>query len=164
MDRITDWALDLTVANGKIERFFPCLSSGPFDEDRRHRFSIDGNDRLAIQSYSSRSGAFRENPNQSVVLEVAGGPDTTFSLEMTNPAKMVTSAKAADLFGGSVITHVGGYPSESYLWHRILPAAAASVEDKCTLAVPKAGSNVYLRVKQKNGHMAWGSPVFVNYR
>jgi len=33
-----------------------------------------------------------------------------------------------------------------------------------TLAVPKGRSHVYLRVKQKNGQMAWMSPVFLNHR
>ena len=32
------------------------------------------------------------------------------------------------------------------------------------LDVPVDKSYVYLRARQKNGHMAWASPVFLNYR
>ena len=164
MNRITDWDLDLTVEQGRIERFFPCLASGPFDEDRRHRLTPIGDNHLTIRSYSSRPGAFRENPNHSVVLEIAGSAKTTFKVKMAKPSEGSTAYSAADLFAASQGQHTGSYPSESYLWHRILPAAATRVSNKCTLPLPGTKSNVYLRVKQKNGHMAWSSPVFINYR
>lgn len=165
MNRITDWELDVTVAKGRIEQFFPCLSSGPFDEERRHRLTPAGDNRLSIRSFSSRAGAFRENPNHSVVLEIAGGAETTFNVRMSKPTEGSTTFPAADLFAASQGQHAGGYPSESYLWHRILPTAATRVTERRVLPLrPRARSNVYLRVKQKNGHMAWTSPVFVNYR
>ncbi len=164
MDRITDWGLDLTVAKGRIERFFPCLSSGPYDEDRRHRLTPSGDNRLSIRSFSSRTGAYRENPNHSVVLEIVGSAETAFDVRMSKPAEGSKTFPAAELFVASQGQHAGSYPSESYLWHRILPAAATRVTDRCVLPLSGARSNVYLRVKQKNGHMAWTSPVFVNYR
>ena len=42
--------------------------------------------------------------------------------------------------------------------------AASSLEGRCTLDVPAGRSHVYLRARQKNGHMAWASPVFMNWR
>ena len=36
LERICDWAMDVSVSGGRIERFFPCLSSMPFDEQRIH--------------------------------------------------------------------------------------------------------------------------------
>ena len=162
--RTTDWKLDLRIQHGKILRYFPCLSSGPFDEDRRHRFRLVDDTNLAIQSYTSRKGAYRENPNQSVVLEILGDGDTVFNIQANAPSSMKTKSKAGALFDGSQAHHVGPYPSESYLWHRILPAEATTVVDKCKLPIKDAQSNVYLRVKEKNGHMAWSSPVYVNYR
>jgi hypothetical protein len=162
--RTTDWKLDLRIQNGKILRYFPCLSSGPFDEDRRHLFRLVDDTNLAIQSYTSRKGAYRENPNQSVVLEILGDGDTVFNIQANAPSSMKTQSKAGVLFGGSQAHHMGPFPSESYLWHRILPANATTIVDKCTLPIKDAQSNVYMRVKEKNGHMAWSSPVYVNYR
>jgi len=156
--------LDLSIQDGKILRYFPCLTSGPFDEERRHQFQQVDDNKLSIQSYTSRKGAYRENPNQSVVFEILGNGDTTFNIQANEPSSMNTKSKAGELFSGSQAHHVGPYPSESYLWHRILPAAATTVIDKCTLPIKDDQSNVYLRVKEKNGHMAWSSPVYINYR
>jgi hypothetical protein len=58
----------------------------------------------------------------------------------------------------------GGFPKEGYQWHRLLPAAASSLRGRCTLPVPSTRSHVYLRARQKNGQIAWASPVFLNYR
>ena len=162
--RITDWDLTLSVHDGKILRYFPCISSGPFDESRRHRFSLKDEDNLSIQSYSSRKDAYRENPNQSIVLELVGSRDTTLNLQVSKPSVMSTQSSVSELFNESQPHHVGPYPSESFMWHRILPANSTVIEDNCTLPTHGARSNIYLRVKQKNGHMAWSSPVFVNYR
>ena len=163
IDRIADWDLSVTIIDGRLIQYQPCLSSGPFDEDRRHVFRRFSENGLKIQSYTSRKQAYRENPNQSVVLQLEGGAMTSLEIQVSKPASMTTSSNAADLFLGSKAHHTGEYPAESYLLHRLLPAAATRLEDKCTLRVPEKRSNVYLRVKQKNGHMAWSSPVFINH-
>ena len=162
--RITDWNMTLTLEGGQILRYFPCLSSGPFDEDRRHQFKLEDERRLLIQSYTSRQDAFRGNPNQSVVLEILGTPHTEFTVQVSNPSNISMQSTARDLLSDSTSQHVAPYPAESFMWHRILPSKATKINDRCTLQVPEARSNIYLRVKQKNGHMAWSSPVYVNYR
>ena len=164
LERICDWAMDVSVSGGRIERFFPCLSSMPFDEQRRHRFERRGEAGLAIRSYTSRKDAYRENPNQSVVLELAAGPDTVLGLKLAEPVEQAVSTKLGDLLRGSVNLRTGPFPKESYQWHRIVPAAASSVSGRVKLDVPAGRSYVYLRARQKNGHMAWASPVFLNYR
>ncbi len=164
LDRITDWRMAVTVDRGRIRRAFPCLQSGPFDEQRRHRVRLEGERRLRIESYTSRRGAYRENPNQSVVLELEGDGDLVLHLALEAPVSARTVARAADLVAGSANHAVGPFPRESYQWHRLVPGAASSLADRCTLPVPARPSYVYLRVRQRNGHMAWTSPVFVNYR
>jgi hypothetical protein len=162
LDRITDWRFSVAVERGRLLRAFPCLQSGPFDEDRRHRLRRDG-ERLAVQSYTSRRGAYRENPNQSLVLEVAGGADTGLRIEMSEPVAAVTTARLAELVAGSRHFEAGPFPRESYQWHRVVPLAASAVSGRATLAVPPGRSYVYLRARQRNGHVAWASPVFLNW-
>ena len=70
----------------------------------------------------------------------------------------------AELFRQSHNLSTGPFPKESYQWHRIVPMPASAVSGACMLEVPAGRSSVYLRVRQKNGHMAWASPVFINYR
>lgn len=164
LDRVCDWAMELRLSAGRIERFFPCLQSMPFDERRRHRFERRGESGLAIRSYSSRRGAWRENPNQSVVLELACGPESVLELSLREPVEQTTHTRLTDLLGRSHNLFTGPFPKESYQWHRLVPHAASTVEGRCTLAVPEGRSYVYLRARQRNGHMVWASPVFVNYR
>ncbi len=164
LDRICDWALEIHVERGRLARFFPCLQSMPFDEQRRHRFERTGEAGLAIRSYTARQNAYRENPNQSVVLEIEGGVDTTLALSVTEPVEKRSTHALSDLARGSESLFTGPFPKESYQWHRLVPRAASSLSGRCTLDVPAGRSHAYLRARQKNGHMAWGSPVFMNWR
>lgn len=164
LNRITDWQMRLAVHGGRIQRFFPCLQSMPFDETRRHRFDQTGEDELSVLSYTARQNAYRENPNQSVVLEIAGDAKSRLTLDLQQPVRMSSTTSLDDLLDGSRHLFTGPFPQEAYQWHRIVPLAASRLADRVVLAVPAARSNIYLRVRQKNGHMAWVSPVFVNYR
>ncbi len=164
LDRICDWALQVKVDKGRIARFFPCLQSMPFDEQRRHRFVVDGDTGLSIRSYTARQNAYRENPNQSVILEIVGSAATEIALSLTEPVVQNSRHALAQLQRGSANLFTGPFPKEGYQWHRLVPLAASSVSGRCTLEVPQGRSHVYLRARQKNGHMAWGSPVFLNWR
>ena len=164
LDRITDWKFDLEVRGGRILRAFACLQSGPFDEARRHRIDQADAQHLQIQSYTSRKDAYRENPNQSVVLEIEGSRELEFALALREPVERTSVTRFADLMRQSHNLDTGPFPKESYQWHRVVPMRASAVAGGCKLDVPAGRSSVYLRVRQKNGHMAWASPVFINYR
>ncbi len=164
LDRVCDWAFVLKVERGRIVRFFPCLQSMPFDERRRHRFERLGDDGLAVRSYTARQGAYRENPNQSVVVELEGDAATVLELAMSEPVEGRQCVGLDELARGSRHAFTGPFPSEGWQWHRIVPRAASALSGRCTLAVPQQKSHVYLRARQRNGHMAWASPVFLNYR
>jgi len=164
LERICDWAMQVKLTRGRIARFFPCLASMPFDERRRHRFERQGDAGLAIRSYTSRRDAYRENPNQSVVLELETDAGAALELTLTEPVAQSASAQLAGLARDSLNVFTGPFPKEGWQWHRIVPLAASSVAGRCTLDVPAGTSSyVYLRARQRNGHMAWASPVFLNY-
>jgi hypothetical protein len=164
LDRICDWTMRVQLTGGRIARFFPCLQSMPFDEQRRHRFAREGEGGLAIRSYTSRKDAYRENPNQSVVLEIEGTPGAALELSLTEPVSQSSRVALKDLLRGSQNLFTGPFPKEGYQWHRLVPKAASSLEGRCTLELPKGRSHVYLRARQRNGHVAWASPVFLNWR
>jgi len=164
LERICDWAMEVKLDGGRIGRFFPCLQSMPFDEQRRHRFERQGEAGLAIRSYTSRRNAYRENPNQSVVLELAASPEATLELMFTEPVAQRATVNLADLQHASHNAFTGPFPKEGWQWHRLVPRGASALTGRCTLEVPTGRSYVYLRARQKNGHMAWASPVFLNYR
>lgn len=164
LDRVCDWTIEIRCERGRIARFFPCLQSMPFDEQRRHRFVRRGEAGLAIRSYTARKNAYRENPNQSVVLEIEGGADSVLELDLSEPVAQRSRHTLAELQRGSVNLFTGAFPKEGYQFHRLVPRAAACLEGRCTLDMPHRRSYAYLRARQKNGHMAWASPVFLNWR
>jgi hypothetical protein len=163
LERVCDWEMEVAVEDGRITRFFPCLQSMPFDERRRHRFDRSGDNGLAIRSYTARQNAYRENPNQSVVLEIDGGASTALQLSLKLPCAQMSRHTLGELLQGSVNRFTGQFPKEGWQWHRLVPLAASSLVGQAELEV-SGRSHVYLRARQKNGHMAWASPVFVNYR
>ena len=85
-------------------------------------------------------------------------------LALTEPVAQRTSVKLADLARGSHHEFTGPFPKEAWQWHRLVPLAASAVSGTCRLQVPAGRSYAYLRARQKNGHLAWASPVFMNYR
>lgn len=164
LDRVCDWAMQVNVQGGRVARFFPCLQSMPFDEKRRHRFERQGEAGLAIRSYTARQKAYRENPNQSVVLEIEGGVDTVLELSLTEPVEQRSRHALDELRRRSVNRFTGPFPREAWQWHRLVPLGSSSLEGRCALDMPAGRrSYAYLRARQKNGHIAWGSPVFLNY-
>jgi len=164
LDRICDWSFEISLGNGRLLDCQPCLQSGPFDEDRRHVVRQVSQNTVQIKSYTSRRGAYRLNPNQSVVLQVAGGGDTEFSIKMTEPVPARSKVTAAELHSGSLNMRTGPFPKEAYQWHRLVPMPASRGKGQVSLKVPSRPSYTYLRVRQHNGHMAWASPIFLNYR
>lgn len=159
--RVVDWQFDISFDQASLARHIPCLTSGPFDENRRHRLIPDDGG-LSVTSYSSRLEPSMGNPNQAVVLMLDGEAEGNVTVKMTAPVEMERTFALSDLMERSREVHVGGYPSESFQMHRIVPGALSRIRASRTLPIPDGPAWVYLRVTQKNGQMAWSSPVFIN--
>jgi hypothetical protein len=166
LDRTCDWEFDLVVRGATIAGAFPCLQSGPFDEDRRHRIEQTDTGSVRVVSYTARRDAYRQNPNQSLILELAGEaiPEAQLDLRMRRPAELNRTFGMAALMDSSELVSTGPFPAESGFFHRVVRLEASSLSDRVTVRLPKQKNYVYVRVRQKNGHMAWGSPVFVSKR
>jgi len=98
------------------------------------------------------------------VLEIEGGAETALHLSLTEPVAQRSASRLGELQHGSANLFTGPFPKEGYQWHRLVPRAASALEGACTLEVPEGRSHAYLRARQKNGQLAWASPVFMNYR
>ncbi len=161
LDRVCDWEFDIGVRRGRIEAAFPCLQSGPFDEQRRHSVRVKDPHMLRVRSYTGRRGAYRQNPNQAVVLQLRGGQDTVFDLHLRQPAEAVRSVTAAELSESSAAGFTGPFPAESYLWHRLVREGSTMLSATEQIQLSPGNHYLYPRVRQRNGQMAWASPVFV---
>lgn len=161
LERTCDWEMEVAVQGGRLLNFWPCLQSGPFDEDRRHRITRAGADGLSIRSFTSRRDAYRGNPNQSTILEIAGDARTTVSLTLRQPVAQKSETSLSDLASTSKNFFTGPFPKEAYQWHRLVPLNASRIAGRCDVPMEGGSGHVYLRARQANGHLAWASPVFV---
>jgi hypothetical protein len=162
LDRIVDWEFTVGLNTGEIVEAFPCFRSGPFDEDRRHRVeSVD--QMLEVRSYSGRRGAYRGNPNHSVVLSIRTDLSDVLTIDVLRPGHVQKSFRMDDLLSGGQSIFTGPYPAECMLIHRPVTPSETCLQGHKTLQTGGRQSYVYLRVRQKNGQMAWSSPVFMNY-
>ncbi|MFV1980255.1 MAG: DUF3604 domain-containing protein [Rhodothermia bacterium] len=163
LDRIVDWQFDIRLLGGTIKEVFPCLRSGPFDEDRRHSVALRDSGLVSVQSYSGRQGAYRGNPNHSVVLSLEAEVSARLELHVRHPGQSSVSISLEDLFDGGRTLFTGPYPAECMLIHRPVVSSSSRIEGRAILETGGRQSYAYLRVRQKNGQMAWTSPVFMNY-
>jgi len=162
LERIADWSFRIEVEKGAITRRFPCIQSGPFDEARRHRIRPVGESAVDVVSYTSRRGAYRGNPNNSVVLEIEGDLDTVVALDVQNPGATSASFGFAELMESSRMLFIGPFPAEGLLVHRPVHFHESTISGETRIKVPDGSTNVYLRARQMNGQIAWSSPVFID--
>lgn len=161
LDRTCDWEMNVEISGGRLQRVFPCLQSGPFDEDRRHSVRQTDENCLSISSYTSRRGAYRGNPNQSAILEISGSPETRIVLSLARPVEQRSETTLGALALSSEHFFTGPFPKESYQWHRLVPMHSSRVAGQCNVDFEHGSGHVYLRARQSNGHIAWVSPVYV---
>lgn len=161
--RTADWDVSLHLEGGRLLSFQPCLQSGPFDEQRRHRLGKLREDSFAWKSYTSRAGCFAETPTNAMVFELEGTPEATISFEFEKPAAKRFSYTLGTLAESSQVEFMGDFPCESFLVHRLVPEELYETdfafEDR-----PSGGQDgdfYYVRVIQSNGQMAWSSPIWV---
>jgi hypothetical protein len=81
---------------------------------------------------------------------------------MQTPCERTQVISLADLALRSKEMHTGPYPSESYQFHRLVPLKQSHMARRLSVELSGGSSFIYLRVTQKNGQMAWSSPVFVD--
>lgn len=160
LDRIASWTLTFELSSGAIRRVLPCWQSGPFDEDRRHRIVEQMARRCVWESYTSRLQAIGEMPTNAMIFELDAPAEATVTLTAEQPAPVRVEATVGELLAHNAIAFCGPFPSESVVLHRAVPAAlsTASLVVNDRLDAP---DYYRVRVRQRNGQMAWSSPVWV---
>jgi len=162
MPRVCDWDIKVELQGGDITEVQPAFQSGPLDEGRRNLVSLKSGKALEIKSYTSRLQAFAERATNSVVLRVRGGPDTVVTVATEKPSRKVIKKKLSQLAAGNEVVFTGPFPEESLVIHRLVPGEIAATG--FNFSDEGSGERVdwyYVRVVQRNGHLAWSSPVWV---
>jgi len=157
--RTADWRMEVRLSGGRLVRYQPCFQSGPMDEERRNRVLEFDATHCCWESYTSRAGCFAETPTNALVLEIAGGPEAVLTLELAEPVAAAWSWPLRELAESSAIEFTAGFPCESLLVHRLVPADMSQARFAFTDG--SAGDDFYyVRATQANGQMAWSSPIW----
>jgi hypothetical protein len=160
LDRIADWSLSIELSEGRIRKATPCWQSGPFDEDRRHRVDEQSQRRCLWSGYSSRLQAIGEMPTNAMLFELEAPESAAVKLTVEQPAPLQIETTVGELQHQNAIGFCGPFPSESVVLHRVVPAALSTAN---LLIDDRLDRPDYyrVRVRQRNGQMAWSSPVWV---
>ena len=104
-----------------------------------------------------------DSPQNAVVLDVEGPPTATVTLAFTKPMQRTETYTLEEVAQNAVTDLTTGFPSDSFLIHRLVPdeLARASFEFTDSPGTEKAEDYYYLRVTQENGQVAWSSPIWV---
>ena len=102
-------------------------------------------------------------PQNSVVLDVEGPPSATVTLAFTKPMQRTETYTLEEVSQNAVTDLTTGFPSDSFLIHRLVPdeLARASFEITDSPSTGRGEDFYYLRVTQENGQVAWSSPIWV---
>ncbi len=164
MTRTADWDGEIHITGGHLIKTTPCFQSGPFDEDRRDRLTDVNENGLRFTSFTSRQDAFGEDPTKGVILELEGQPATRVSVRCAKPSKFAVECTLGELMAHSVSQFTGAFTSESVLLHRLLVPQSYALEFAWFDEASDDSADDYYMVRctQRNGHIAWSSPIWVN--
>ena len=163
LDRVCPWDLTIKLHGGTFQRAIGCFQNAPFGETFRDTLTWVSPSELRLQSPTARSGSYREDPTKAVVCDVEAKPDAELTVEVRTPAAKVVTSRLSDLVTRNVVTLMGVFPSESFIIERLVGPSQFNARFRWQDRQAKQGKAdyYYVRVRQFNGHVAWGSPIWV---
>ena len=164
VQRVTDWRLRLSLSAGEIREVIPHYQSGPYDEERRNRILERSPRACGWQSYTSRRQAFRGVATNALVFTIRAPRSARIVLEAEEPTPRRVDFTVAEALSRNHVERMGpSFSAETLLVHRALPLSALrrlwEWEDENGAERPR--DYYYVRVQQRNGQMAWSSPIWV---
>ncbi|MBC8872512.1 MAG: hypothetical protein H8E44_24020 [Planctomycetes bacterium] len=157
------WDMDVRIDGGQFTAAVPCFQSAPYEEDLRDRLRIVSPTHLHLASYTSRVKCFAEDPTKAIVCELDAGPDAVMSITLRKPCEQTVKTRLADLKNDNQITFTGGFTTESFMIHPLLAPEeyTADLRFQDRRPADQGTDWYYVRVTEKNGHMAWSTPIWV---
>lgn len=162
---LTDWAVDLRVESGVLQHVQPRLRGHdigvPLDEDANCAFSslhVAGNT-VQLTTQTPRNPTVSSAATQALVLFVEGTQDTRIVGTIN---ESTVDLPLSELETGARSTYLSGFVSPAFVFQRAIPAG----EYRHRFAfMHQSPGNIqdwyYVRVKLKNGHGAWCSPIWL---
>ncbi|MHC4994075.1 MAG: DUF3604 domain-containing protein [Planctomycetota bacterium] len=164
LGRVADWDIRIRLDGARFVDALPCFQTSPFDEERRDRLRVPGDNELHLVSHTSRVGSFAEDPTKALILEIdAQRADASIDVELIRPTRKRVKTPLRDLQKDNTIELTGGFTTESYMLERLVgpTQCASTIRWIDRRRNHTAADWYYVRVLQHNNQMAWSSPVWV---
>jgi hypothetical protein len=160
-DNITDWHVKLSVKNGEIEKLSPGFSGGACDK-RINKITNFSSAEIEFDSFTSRANRY---PVHSLSFRCKGDESTELILEysaniagVNNNGKIVTTVselKSEDKWSSVD----GSFSSPVLKLGDLSPESMIDISGEWSDINMKKDDWYLLKVQQKNGHIAWTSPM-----
>ncbi|HHW09832.1 MAG TPA: hypothetical protein GXX29_07655 [Firmicutes bacterium] len=166
---VNHWKAELKVAGGEVLKVEPGFGSVPPEGGADGTCIWSGGPEL---SWSSRTSRAYPQCYDQLLLEVAGDDRTRLELEVECRLDEKVWRRRAICSLGELRQHSCEVAMDEppltprFQWARALPAAlcTVAVTEQVVLSgevASKAESYIYIRVRQRNGQMAWSSPIWL---
>ncbi|UCF97494.1 MAG: DUF3604 domain-containing protein [Spirochaetaceae bacterium] len=171
--RNTHWRIRIGSDKAKILEATPYFCSGPQTIEVVNRIKRSTDSKVEVDAVSTRTNSL---PTQTVLLELRGPLDATVNCDISaiwgeNKLSAARNWNLAELLADDYYVELSDVFSAPKLkTHRLLPASAAHFACSWDAPAPHDASKTtgngtapdcyFFKVVQKNGHMAWTSPVW----
>lgn len=161
----TVWNVEGTVTGGRLDAVEPYFCGGAAAVDRVNRLTVDGDSRFAVDCLTSRRNV---HPVSGVLLRWHGDGESELTLRVagdkqgTGFRQELKVSKEHLATGDVEIGAFDTFTAPKLKVHRILPVGGLTLDDAFTLANPRPGDFFVWRVLQRNGQMAWTSPIWLD--
>jgi hypothetical protein len=170
LETLTDWDVDLRVEGGQLLGIEPHLRGHdigiPVIDDRTpcvlSQLNYAGGNRLQLRTQTPRNASVTSSSTQAITLQIAGDAQSMIRGAVNGVAVRLSLRDVAE---GARSFYTSGFVSPSFVFHRALPAA--EYRHAFSLRHESAGAErdwYYARVRLRNGHWAWCSPIWVEAR
>ena len=158
---LTDWTIEVEVADISIERVLPCFCGGPAI-DRVNTATIKSPVCAAIRSFTSRQNS---RPISGVILILNAGPAARVRLKVSARAEdgqgdCTIDVALADLYRDDAWAKpLARFSSPRLRIGQAHRADAIAFRTEWRDPAPAAPATYIIKAQQKNGQCAWTSPI-----
>ncbi|MFW6158521.1 MAG: DUF3604 domain-containing protein [Planctomycetota bacterium] len=162
-EAVTDWRIRTRVRGGQIQEAAPCFAGGAGSVEKLNRVLSVSPEEVAFESFTSRRNP---RPTSAVVLRVLGAADTR--LEVIVEAEHEGERCACD-FSASMVELLerdkwcgisGAFSGPKVRLGGVHHHSQTRFALDWTDPEPGASDWYLVTVQQKNGHVAWSSPIW----
>ncbi|MEM6530926.1 MAG: hypothetical protein AAF653_21695, partial [Chloroflexota bacterium] len=162
-----NWQAELDVVGGELLSVEPRFRGHEVvapqaDEEDSYSFSDwqrVGNTGVSFSTRTWGNPTTTTASTQGMCFEVTGNPQTYFSGTINGQAVKI---HLADLLNGPQSHYLGGFLSPAYCFHQAIPQQDYRMSLTYNHHTHSQRRDwYYVRVRQKNNHWAWSSPIYV---